>query len=302
MAKTPVKFKSPPNQKGWKVKSPSPKGPKMGAAGNSNSPKKAPSVTFEEKAPKPGRFTSAGSQGPSPKPSASTGAKGSSVTFPKEEPSTRFTDKLKQGPRMTAKTAAAAESFGSKALRVGLKVSKVAGIVGAIASPIADAKPTNVGESEWLKNKGPLMKGPTRKPGAPMKPAPSSNYAPKTKPFNSSPGNYRGPNRGISTAGLRGPDGVSSNTSSGMSFNGGTATGAKAMGMSFNGAAPASSTASPGLSKGSYTELAYKPTGTAEKRVGNKVTSTTAPALKTGGNQSRYQRDSGLAMDSRKKK
>lgn len=302
-----------PKTQAPKAKPPSAKGPKLDKPANANTPRQSSAPKQLEYKPdlKSKQYRALGNVNratPPDKINLPDRNPFSSKLKPQAAPSTakpegtgRFTDKLKKAADIRSgatKAASAAESTASKAVRVASPYLKTAGKLMGRANiavdMIANAQPTNQGESEWLKNKGPLMKG-NKKYNAPIGPDKHARAG----------GARPSPSIGSNKT-LTGPGGASSNTSMGMSFNGGTATGAKAMGMSFNGgAAPASSTSDSKYKKGSYTELAYKPTGTAEKRVGGKVTSTTTQAQSgtpASRMQSRYQRDSGLAMDSRKKK
>lgn len=278
-------------------------GPKLDKPGNSNTPKK-PSVIMEDAKPSDGRFTKAGKQGPFPKPQAPKATpKSPSVTFEKPQPSTRFADAAKKGAELRA-AGGAGESTLAKGARFGLKtVGKALSRANIVVDMIANAQPAGLGSD---KPSGPLMKGNSqlgslRKQGA-------GTY---TKSYDSQ---AKRPAAGTYTSPYDvSPKPTSSSSGSmGMSFNGASATGAKSVGMSFNGingSMPASSTSDAKFSKGGVdahigsSEYRKAPGATQTKR--GAVVSTSAP-VQTGKPssrmQSRYQRDSGLAMDSRKRK
>lgn len=300
--------------------------PKLDKPANGNSPKpksvKPSPITFDEK---PGRFTKAGQSGPKapPQKAATTkpiktnapqdarkiwdsqarkGAKPkpSSVTFG-EKPqgaSNRFTSKLGQkAAKPAAKAASTAASTVGRSLGVGVKVGIKA--LGAVALPldmIASAKPAGLGSD---KPEGPLMKGNSSVGGGRRKAA-GTPFAEAAKSPKMQGSMTAVPNKGPGTSYPK-PAKASSTPSLGYgTFNTPAtmpkATGSESVGPKktpshggggFPSAAPAASTSSPGFSKGSTKAPAYVAPG---------------PATKRGGVETRYNRDSGLAMDSRKRK
>ena len=293
-----------PKPQSPKAKAPSSSGPKMGKAGNSNTPKAASAPKQLEFKPdlKSKQYRALGNvnrANPPEKINLPDRNPFSSKLKPQAAPSTakpegtgRFTDKLAKNrgtpkapkdlgigknpmaPRAAA-TAAKAESTAAKAVRVAspyLKtVGKVMGRANIAVDMIANAQPTNQGESEWLKNKGPLMKG-NKVAGSEMR-KPAGTY---TKSYDKTPSEYSGYgtfNKPLPKA----PSG------SGMSFGNTPLPSNKAP--STSPAAPSSP--GPSFSKGSTKPPAYQAPVAGPKR---------------GSVDTRYNRDSGLAMDARKRK
>lgn len=285
-------------------KAPSASGPKMDKPANSNVKKPKSPITFKDK-PKTGTpFSDAQKKASTVKKPVST-----ATTAPKETPkptsqakspaeTRRSIMRDRSTPRpardmkpgsLRAKALSEAESLAGKGVRLGLKTAaRLAGVANIGVDMIANAQPTNLGENEWLKNKGPLMPGNSPSTFGKRNPA-GASPKPASKPSSSSTySGYGTFNNPMPAAPKKGP---------GTSYPAPSA------------AAP-SSTSDSKFKKGSYTELAFKPTGDTKQRGAVTTTQSAAPTPATSAApaaprkplQTRFQRDSGLAMDSRKRK